>query len=216
MQLIPEPNTVRNLHISKCDTARASLWMPDLPSGAQSLLLRYPGCLHRENSSRWMEFCPFFHLPIKTQTRTHLANQSSHCTFQVWTSMKKILNKMLICIPLSSALAQEQGLQHSHTWVALYMPHPSPETPVSLSISQSMALKWATQIERRWKKQQIFLCSFKESMALYLILRARQRREHSCYLCNSLIHAPRKRLRFSAMLSLGRLKYLSPSLWKSI
>lgn len=116
MQLIPEPNTLRNLHICKCDTARASLWMPDLPSGAQSLLLRYPGCLHRENSSRWMEFCPFFHLLIKTQTRTHLANQSSHCTFQVWTSMKKILNKMLICIPLSSALAQEQGLQKTiHT-----------------------------------------------------------------------------------------------------
>lgn len=104
----------------------------------------------------------------------------------------------------------------SHTWVALYMPHPSPETPVSLSISQSMALKWATQIEGRWKKQQILLCSFKESMALYLILRARQRREHSRYLCNSLIRAPRKSLRFSAMLILGRLKYLSPSLWKSI
>lgn len=122
--------------------------------------------------------------------------------------MKKILNKKLICIPtclLSISSKVRTAKIHLPICAALHMPHPSPKTPVSLSILQSMALKQATQIEERWKMQQICSSLFLQRTdgSFYFILRSRQRREHSLYLCNSLICAPRKKISFNAMLSLG-------------
>ena len=136
-----EPNTIRNLHVCKHKAATASLWMPDLQSGAQSLLLCSQAPCTEGTAATEQSYVPSSTFPSKPKPE--------HTWQMSWASMRKILTKKLIWIPtslLSISSRVKTAKIHSPTCVALHMPHPSPETPVSLSISQSMAFRWATQI----------------------------------------------------------------------
>lgn len=73
-----EPNSQRFvcLRVWDCKGFALDVW---LAKWCSQFTVLYPGSLHREQQP--LNHVPFLHLPIKTQTRTHLANQSACCTF---------------------------------------------------------------------------------------------------------------------------------------
>lgn len=62
-----QSKTIRNLHIRKHKTAGASLWMPNLQSGAQSLILRaQTPCTERAEATE-LSYASSKHKPENTQ-----------------------------------------------------------------------------------------------------------------------------------------------------